>query len=113
MEIVRNMKDRTLLLSQNAYLTKVLERFDMINSKPVNTLFPQHFKLSSSQSPTTEEVRSYMSKVPYASGVGCLMYAMICTRPDLAYAISLVSRYMSNPSKIHWLALKWVLQYLK
>lgn len=54
-----------------------------------------------------------MKKVPYTSAVGCLMYAMICTRPDLAQAVSVVSKYMSNPGKAHWDALKWILRYLK
>ena len=52
-------------------------------------------------------------KVPYASAVGSLMYAMVCTRPDIAYAIGVVGRFMSNPGKEHWNAVKWILRYLK
>ena len=54
-----------------------------------------------------------MSRVQYASAVGSLMYAMVCTRPDLANAISTVSRFMSNSEKQHWEAVKWVLRYLR
>ena len=54
-----------------------------------------------------------MSKVPYASVVGCLMYAMVCTRPDLAHAVSTVNTYMAKPSKDHWNAMKWIFEYLK
>ena len=54
-----------------------------------------------------------MSRVPYARAVGSLMYAMVCTRPDLAYAVSLVSRFMSDPGKQHWEAVKWILRYLR
>ena len=54
-----------------------------------------------------------MKKVPYSNTVGSLMYAMIGTRPDIAYGVSLVSRFMSNPSKEHWSVVKWVLRYLK
>jgi hypothetical protein len=43
-----------------------------------------------------------MSKFPYYSGVGSLMYAMVCSHPDLSYVMSIVSIYMSNPSKEHW-----------
>ncbi|KAE8687984.1 Polygalacturonase-1 non-catalytic subunit beta [Hibiscus syriacus] len=43
-----------------------------------------------------------MSRVPYASAVGSLMFAMICTRPDIAQAVGVVSRYMANPGKEHW-----------
>ena len=58
-----------------------------------------HFKLSAAQCPSSYEDVEYMSKVPYSSVVGSLMYAMICSQPDLSYAMSLVSRYMSNPGK--------------
>ena len=54
-----------------------------------------------------------MEKVPYANDVGCLMYAMVCTRLDIAQAISVVSRYMANPGKQHWDAVQWILRYLK
>jgi hypothetical protein len=52
-----------------------------------------------------------MSKVPYSSAVGSLMYAMFCSRPDLSYAMSLVSRYMTNPGKEYWNAVKWIFGY--
>ena len=63
--------------------------------------------------PKTQEDIEYMSKVPYQSAVGSLMYAMVCTRPDIAHAVGVVSRYMSNPGKQHWLAVKWILRYLR
>jgi ATP-binding cassette subfamily B (MDR/TAP) protein 1 len=44
-----------------------------------------------------DEERDEMKKVPYASAVGSLMYAMVCTRPDIAHAVSVVSRFLSNP----------------
>ena len=56
---------------------------------------------------------AHMSKVPYASAVGSLMYAMVCTRPDIAHAVGVVSRYMNNPGKEHWMAVKWILRYLR
>ncbi|KAH9753759.1 hypothetical protein KPL71_015193 [Citrus sinensis] len=71
-----------------------------------------HFKLSSSSCPTSQEERDYMARVPYASVVGSLMYVMVCTRPDISQAVSMVSRYMHNPGKNHWLAVKWILRYL-
>ena len=54
-----------------------------------------------------------MSNVPYVNGIGSIMYAMVCTRPDIAYGVSLLSRYMSNPRRDHWEALKWILRHLK
>ena len=54
-----------------------------------------------------------MVSVPYSSAIGLVMYTMICTRPYLAYSISLLSKYMSNPGREHWEALKWLLRYVK
>ena len=53
-----------------------------------------------------------MSQVPYASAVGSLMYAMVCTRPGIAHAVGFLSRYMSKPVKYHWTAVKRVFRYL-
>ena len=53
-----------------------------------------------------------MARVPYASAVSNLMYLMVCTRPDISQAVSMVSRYMHNPGKNHWLEVKWILRYL-
>ena len=102
-----------LKLSQEEYVKKVLSRFNMDGSKPVSTPLACHFKLSKDQSPTTEQDRAQMDKVPYASAIGSLMYAMVCTRPDIAHAVGVVSRYMSNPGKQHWEAVKWILRYLR
>ena len=54
-----------------------------------------------------------MADIPYSQVVGSLMYAMVCTRADIAYAVNVVSRFMSNPGKLHWDAVKWVMRYLK
>jgi len=65
------------------------------------------------QAPESKKVKEFMSEVPYANAVGSLMYAMVCTRPDLSYSVSLVSRFMANLGKAHWQALKWILRYIK
>ena len=111
----KKRKDRLLILSQQAYLKKVLENFGMRDSKPVPTPLAQHFKLLSDQMPKTEEEEeeAYIRKIPYASVLGSIMYAMFCSRPDLSYAVSMLSRFMSNPGKKHWFALKRVLRYVK
>lgn len=54
-----------------------------------------------------------MKRIPYANVVGSIMYAMVCSRPDLAHAMSVISRFMANPGKEHWTAVKWVFRYLK
>uniref|UniRef100_A0A2N9HHH9 CCHC-type domain-containing protein n=1 Tax=Fagus sylvatica TaxID=28930 RepID=A0A2N9HHH9_FAGSY len=96
MEIRRDREARKLWLSQKNYIRKVLEKFSMLDAKPVSTPLANHFRLSGSQCPKNEEEIENMSKVPYASAVGCLMYAMVCTRPDLAHAVSTVSSQGTN-----------------
>ena len=81
--------------------------------KPVSTPLGSHFKLSKEQSSKTEEERDHMSKVFYASAIGSLMYDIVCTRPDIAHTMGVVSRFMSRPGKQHWEAVKWILRYLK
>ncbi|CAA7057312.1 unnamed protein product [Microthlaspi erraticum] len=111
MEIRRKRSSRKLWLSRKGYIKKVLERFDMANAKPVSILLANHFNLY--QSPKCEVKIRGMEQVPYASAVGCLMYAMVCTRPDLAQAVIQISKYMANLGREHWNAVKLVLRYLK
>ena len=80
-------------------------------SKLVNVLIPVGTKLSVEQCPKTQEEEEDMSHVPYASAVGSLMYAMVCTRLDIAHAVGVLSRFMSNPGKEHWTAMKRVFRY--
>jgi hypothetical protein len=106
MEITRDRKSGLLFLSQHDYINKVLHRFNMPDAKKVTTPIAPHFKLSATQCPVTDEDIEYMSRVPYSSAAGSLMYAIVCSRPDLSYAMSLVSRYMANPGKEHWKAVQ-------
>ena len=63
--------------------------------------------------PKTQDEREHMSKIPYASAIGSIMYAMLCTRPDVSYALSVTSRYQSDPGEGHWVAVKNILKYLR
>ena len=54
-----------------------------------------------------------LSKVPYASAIGSIMYAMISTCSDVSYALSVMSRYQSDPGESHWTAVKNILKYLR
>ncbi|KAH9726277.1 Integrase catalytic domain-containing protein [Citrus sinensis] len=113
MEIHRDKKNQSVWLTQKSYLKRVLERFDMDDkTKLVCTPLAPHFKLRSSSCPKSQEEGDYMARVLYASVVGSLMYAMVCTRPDISQAVSMVSRYMHNPGKNQWLEVKWILRYL-
>lgn len=69
-----------------------------------------HFKLASI---IEEDEAAETGEFPYANAIGSIMYAMTGTRPDLAYAIGVVSRFMSNPGRVHWATVQWILKYLK
>ncbi|XP_057469630.1 secreted RxLR effector protein 161-like [Actinidia eriantha] len=60
-----------------------------------------------------DDERKHMENVPYTNVVGALLYAIDCTRPNISHAISMVSRYMHNPEKVHWQAVKWILRYIQ
>ncbi|KAH9657090.1 hypothetical protein KPL70_022912 [Citrus sinensis] len=113
MEIRRDKKNESVWLTQKSYLKKVLERFGMDDkTKPICTPLAPHFKLSSSSYPISQEECDYMARVPYASVVDSLMYAMVCIRPDISPTVSMVSRYMHNSGKNQWLTVKLILRYL-
>ena len=69
--------------------------------------------LSKKMSPKTPEETNRMSSIPYASAVGSIMYAMLCTRPDVAYALGIANRFQADPGEDHWKAVKNILKYLR
>ncbi|KAK6149390.1 hypothetical protein DH2020_016915 [Rehmannia glutinosa] len=85
-KLLRDRKNKLLALSQASYIDKILAKFNMENSKK--------------------------GSLPFRH-VGSLMYAMLCTRPDICYAVGVVSRYQSNPGEEHWVAVKHILKYLR
>ncbi|KAH9717374.1 hypothetical protein KPL71_021787 [Citrus sinensis] len=114
MEICRDRARGKVSLSQKQYLKKVLQQFGMTEqTKPVSTPLASHFKLSAQLSPSTDAEGEYMLQVPYSNAVGSLMYAIVCTRPDISYTVGIVSIYMHNPGKGHWQAMKWILRYIQ
>ena len=111
-KLFRDRKKRLLGLSQVNYIDKILARFSMQDSKKGFSTFRHGVHLSNQMCPKTQEEREKMRNCPYASAVGSLMFAMLCTRPDIYYAVSIVSRYQSNPGSVHWTAVKHILKYL-
>jgi len=85
----------------------------MQDSKLVKVPIPVGVMLSTKQCPKTQEEEEDMSHVPYESVVGSLMYVMVCTRPDIAHVVGVLSRFMSKPGKEHWTIVKWVFRYLR
>ena len=78
-QIYRDRSRRIISLSQRTYIDKVLKRFSMENSKRGFLLMSHGIKLSKTQCPTSKEERERMSRIPYASAIGSIMYAILCT----------------------------------
>ena len=85
-KIYRYRSKRLIGLSQSTYIDKALKRFSMQDSKREYLPMSHGITLSKSQCPNTKDKRERMSKIPYASAIGSIMYAMLCTRPDVSYA---------------------------
>ena len=100
-KIYRDRLKRMLGLFQSRYIDLVLKRFNMEKSKRGYLSIGHGIQLSKKISPKTSKERNKMSSIPYASAVGLIMYAMLYTRPDVAYALSIVSRFQANPKKNH------------
>ncbi|XP_071729433.1 secreted RxLR effector protein 161-like [Rutidosis leptorrhynchoides] len=81
--------------------------------KPGNTPVTKGDKFSLKQCPKNSFETMEMEKTPYASTVGSVMYAQVCTRPDIAYIVGMLGRYLSNPGMDHWKAAKRVMRYLQ
>ena len=96
MKILRDRKVDKLWLSQERYIERMLERFNMKNLKPVSTPLAGHFKLSKRLCPSTEKEKGKMSVIPYSLVVGSLMYAMVCTRPNISHAVGVVNRFLAK-----------------
>ena len=111
--IYRDRSKRLLGLSQDTYLDKILKRFKMENSKKGNLPLHHGIKISKDLCPKSATELEKMSRVPYASAIGSIMYAMTCTRPDVSFALSMVSRHQQNPGEGHWTAVKNILKYLR
>ena len=79
MRIIRDRKNKRLWLSQEKYIKKVLDKCNMKDAKLVGTPLPTHFKLSIELCPNDDKKKEEMSKIPCASAVDILMYAMVCT----------------------------------
>ena len=112
-KLIRDRKNKVLALSQALFIDKILARFSMENSKKGTLPFRHGVNLSKEQSPKTLEYKERMSRIPFASAVGSLMYAMLCIRPDICYALGIVSRYQSDPREEHWITVKHILKYLR
>jgi hypothetical protein len=112
-EITCKRSQRTLHLSQRHYTQDLLECYGFVNSSPVLTPMDPSVSLTSAHAPSTSEDKAFMRTVPYVSAVGALMYLAIAMRPDIAFAVGVLCRFMARPGPEHWKAVKHLFRYLR
>ena len=112
-KIHRERSRGILGLSQETYINKVLEIFNMKNCSSSVAPILKGDKFDLNQCPKNDFEWEHMKNIPYASVVGSLMYAQVCTRPDIAFVVGVLGRYQSNPGIDHWRAAKKVMRYLQ
>ena len=95
-KILRDRSKRLLGLSQETYIKKMLKHYHMHNCKPMNTPVKRNLSLSFDMCSKSPKEKKQMSKVPYSNAIGSLMYAMMCTRPDICYDVGLASKFQYN-----------------
>nr|GEU80930.1 hypothetical protein [Tanacetum cinerariifolium] len=98
-EIVRDQSHKIMRVSQSGYVSKILNNFRIDNGKSVKMPLGGHSKLSLKDRSVMDCNVERMNKVLYENAIGSLMYLMVCTRPDIAYAVSVVSRYLAKPDR--------------
>ncbi|GJY00403.1 hypothetical protein Tco_0357421, partial [Tanacetum coccineum] len=96
-KIYRDKSKRLIGLSQSAYMDKILKRFRIDNSKRGNIHMQEKFDLNKTQGASTPEEVKCMQNFHYASAVGSIIYAVRCTRPDVAFAQNITSYFQQNP----------------
>ncbi|KAL0334044.1 UNVERIFIED_CONTAM: Retrovirus-related Pol polyprotein from transposon TNT 1-94 [Sesamum angustifolium] len=112
-KIHRDRSQCILGLSQETYINKVLEKFRMKDCSSSVAPIVKGDKLHLNQCPRNDLERKQMKDIPYASAIRSLMYAQVCTKPDIAFAVGILGRYQSNPDLDHWRATKKVMRYLQ
>ena len=100
-------------LSQKTYILDMLVKYKLENCKTVDTPMSSRVRLTKAMSPTTSQGSVDMEKYPYREAVGSLLWIANGTRPDIAFSVSQVAKFMSNPGMEHWEAVKRILRYLK
>ncbi|GKC47613.1 hypothetical protein Tco_1065335 [Tanacetum coccineum] len=106
LDIKIKRENKGIVITQSYYIKKILNKFNREDCSPVSTPMDPVEKLN----PNTGKP---VDQLEYSRAIGCLMYAMTSTRPDIAYAVARLSIFTSNPSRQHWQAITRVFKYLK
>jgi hypothetical protein len=110
--VERDRASRTISLSQEAYIDSVVGRFNLEDGFKVSTPLDPNVTLTKELGPDNEAEKRRMSKIPYRSAVGSLMYASMATRPDITFTVQHLSQFFENPGQAHWTAAQRAIRYL-
>ena len=111
---VLHLKDGSIFLSQMTYINRILKRFNMIDAHPLST--PMVCRSNNDNDPyrpCEEEEETLSEQYPYLAAVGALLYLATSTRPDIAFAVSVLARHSARPTLRHWNGIKHLFRYLK
>ena len=106
---VERLANGNLKLHQEAYAKRILERFNMRHCKSISTPVDAGIKLDDQRSATGQQGEE---SFPYREAVGAIMFLTVCTRPDLAFAVSMLSQFLETAGPAHWTAVKRVMRYI-
>ena len=118
MEIVRDWKRKTITISQSTYIKNIAEKFGVVKNRPVSVPFDPGYKATAFDNKTDsnktenkhDDYESFVTE--YRSIIGSCMYAQMLTRPDIAYGVSVLSRFLNKPTLTHMKHAKRLLTYL-
>lgn len=108
---IKRLSPHTYSISQPAMINSILSRFGMLACRPARTPFPAELKLTRASDVEGDKFR--LTGLLYRRAVGSLIYIALCTRPDISYAVGVLSQHLERPSQQHWNAFIHVLRYLK
>ena len=111
-EVKRDRKARTISINQHTYIESMVEKFKLTNAKPVSTPMEPGAQFSVDQSLSSLNQTSRMQGVPYTEAIGSVLWPVVVSRPDAAYAVRVLSQFMQNPGPAHWEGVKRVISYL-
>jgi hypothetical protein len=111
-EVKRDRRARTISINQKAYLHAMAIKFNLQNTKPTNLPALPGQVLTRDQSPSTTTQHLEMRGVPYAEGIGHILWPAMVSRPDVVFQVGILSQFIQNPGKAHWEALKRAIAYL-
>jgi hypothetical protein len=117
MEITRDRSERTITISQEGFIRRMLERYGMMDCKPVKSPGDPVLKLSKvmdlDSGTTQKDLEDKMSRIPYRAAVGSLNYLSCISRPDISFSVSQVAKFCNYPTPSHWTAVKRIFRYLR